>query len=123
MKLSTASTFDESKYETIGIVESAVTHSVSSLRRFWTDLMGTFGGKNEALNRKIMDARDEALDELKHKASKMGADMVIGVSLTTDVIVSNTGGEFISFAGLGTALKRKDVSGGRRKTYRKKTEK
>ena len=62
-----------------------------------------------------MKARDDALKELYAKAQDRGADLLIGVSLTTDVM-----GDFITYAGLGTALRRKDgaVGGKNRKTLK-----
>lgn len=122
MKLTTTTTFDESKYEIIGIVESVTTRAISDFRQVFAQILGTFGGRNDLLNTKFMKARDDALAALKDKAEGMGADMVIGVSLTTDVVNMN-GTEFLTYAGLGTALRRKGSSqdgGKRRKTIRKK---
>jgi uncharacterized protein YbjQ (UPF0145 family) len=122
MKLTTTTTFDESKYEVIGIVESVTTRAISDFRQVFAQILGTFGGKNDVLNTKFMKARDDALAALKDKAEGMGADLVIGVSLTTDV-VNMSGTEFITYAGLGTALRRKGSSQGgggkKRRTFRK----
>ena len=110
MKVTTTTSFDESKYEVIGLVDSVTTRAISEFRQAFAQIMGIFGGKSDLLNTKILKARDDAILELKEKASAMGADMLIGVSLTTDVV--NMGGtEFISFAGLGTALRKKGESG------------
>jgi uncharacterized protein YbjQ (UPF0145 family) len=126
MKVTTTTSFDESKYEVIGLVDSVTTRAISEFRQAFAQIMGIFGGKSDLLNTKILKARDDAILELKEKASAMGADMLIGVSLTTDVV--NMGGtEFISFAGLGTALRKKGESGAsstsgaarRRRTLRK----
>jgi len=123
MKVTTTTYFDESKYEVIGIVDSITTRAISEFRQAFAQLVGVFGGKNDALNTKFLKARDDAIAELKEKAEKMGADMLVGVSLTTDVV--NMGGtEFLTYAGLGTALRRKggseSMEGGRRRTLRKK---
>jgi uncharacterized protein YbjQ (UPF0145 family) len=126
MKVTTTTYFDESKYEVIGLVDSITTRAISEFRQAFAQLVGIFGGKNTGLNTKFLQARDDALKDLKDKAEGMGADMLIGVSLTTDVV--NMGGtEFLTYAGLGTALRRKDRSdsmegGGkkRRTTLRKR---
>lgn len=124
MKVTTTTTFDESKYTIIGIVESVTTRSISEFRQFFAQKLSIFGGKNDLLNAKFMKARDDAIAELKEKAEAMGADLLVGVSLTTNVI-SMGGIEFITYAGLGTALRRKEGSqqdGGKRRrtTLRKK---
>lgn len=124
MKLTTTTTFDESKYELIGIVESVTTRAISEFRQFFAQFLGRFGGNNDLLNNKFMKARDDALSALKDKAESMGADMVIGVSLSTGV-VNMEGTEFLTYSALGTALRRKDGSQNagkrRRVTLRKKT--
>ena len=127
MKVTTTTYFDESKYEVIGIVDSITTRSISSFRQIFSQLLGKFGGESDLLNPKFLQARDAAINQLKEKAEAMGADMLIGVSLTTDV-VNMAGTEFLTYAGLGTALRRKGSSneveqdGGRRrrKTLRKR---
>jgi uncharacterized protein YbjQ (UPF0145 family) len=120
MKATTTTYFDEAKYEIIGIVESVTTRSISEFRQNFAQILGVFGGKNDLLNTKFMKARDDAIAALKQKAEAMGADLLIGVSLTTDVV--NMGGtEFLTYAGLGTALRLKGSSGGKRRvTLRKK---
>lgn len=124
MKVSNTTYFDESKYEVIGIVDSVTTRAISEFRQYFAQLTGIFGGKNDLLNSKFLKARDDAIQELKTKAQAMDADMLIAISLTTDVV--NMGGtEFLTYSALGTALRRKDKSsdsmdGGRRRTLRKK---
>jgi uncharacterized protein YbjQ (UPF0145 family) len=127
MKVTTTTAFDESKYEVIGLVDSVTTRAISEFRQAFAQLAGIFGGKNTGLNTKFLQARNDALKDLKEKAEAMGADMLIGVSLTTDVV--NMGGtEFLTYAGLATALRRKSSSTGemegggkkRRTTLRKK---
>jgi uncharacterized protein YbjQ (UPF0145 family) len=122
MKATTTTYYDESKYDIIGIVESVTTRSISEFRQSFAQILGVFGGKNDLLNTKFMKARDDAIASLKQKAEAMGADLLIGVSLTTDVV--NMGGtEFLTYAGLGTALRLKgsSLAGGKRnKTFRKK---
>jgi uncharacterized protein YbjQ (UPF0145 family) len=125
MKATTTTTYDETKYEVIGIVESTTTRAISEFRQFFAKLLGSFGGQSDLLNAKFMKARDDAIDALKQKAERMGADLLVGVSLTTNVV--NMGGtEFLTYAGLGTALRRKsgipvEAGGKRRRTFRKKT--
>jgi uncharacterized protein YbjQ (UPF0145 family) len=123
MKATTTSYYDETKYDVIGIVESVTTRSISEFRQAFAQFLGVFGGKSSLMNTKFEKARDDAINSLKEKAEAMGADLLIGVSLTTNVI--NMGGtEFLTYAGLGTALRRKagvaPEGGKRRRTFRNK---
>lgn len=121
MKVTTTTYFDESKYEVIGIVDSINTRAISDFRQVFAQLSSIFGGKNDALNSRFLRSRNEALDELKRKAEAMGADMIVGVTLTTNTMDIG-GAEFLIYAGLGTALRSKGTEGGgkkRRTTLRK----
>ena len=120
MKATTTTYYDEAKYDVIGIVESVTTRSISEFRQSFAQILGVFGGKNDLLNTKFMKARDDAIAGLKQKAEALGADLLIGVSLTTNVV--NMGGtEFLTYAGLGTALRLKGSAptAGKRRTLRR----
>ena len=53
MKATTTTTFDETKYEVIGLVDSITTRSISDFRQAFAQLFGVFGGKNDLLNSKF----------------------------------------------------------------------
>jgi uncharacterized protein YbjQ (UPF0145 family) len=125
MKLSTATTFDESKYEVIGIVMGMQSRSLSMLREFLSSFGTVFGGKSTLFNTKMLKAREDAIDEMKKNAEAMGADMVVAIDV--DAGNSDIGGSPIfTFVATGTALRLKrgepaPVGGKRhRKTLRRK---
>ena len=53
MKATTTTTFDETKYQVIGLVDSITTRSISGFRQAFAQLFGVFGGKNDLLNSKF----------------------------------------------------------------------
>jgi uncharacterized protein YbjQ (UPF0145 family) len=117
MKTSNTTSFDESKYEVIGIVDSVITRSISSFRQSFAQFIGIFGGQNDVLNEKFLDAHNAVIQQLQKKAERMGADMLIGVSVST-TMVNMRDMEFFTFSGLGTALRLKQgapAEGGRRR--------
>jgi len=53
MKATTTTTFDETKYEVIGLIDSITTRSISDFRQAFAQLFGVFGGKSDLLNSKF----------------------------------------------------------------------
>jgi uncharacterized protein YbjQ (UPF0145 family) len=125
MKLSTASTYDDSKYDVVGIVMGMQTRSVSMIREFFASVGTIFGGKSNLINTRLLKAREDAIEELRKNAEAMGADMVVGIDVDTGSL--DLGGTPVfTFVATGTALRAKtssSITGGgkkRRITHRKK---
>ena len=122
MQVSTIPSFDTSVYEIVGIVDAVNTQAVSLLREKFASLTGIFGGENAILNKKFIDAREGALNQLKQKAKEMGAEMIVGVVLSSETITFGET-EFISHGAVGTAIRKKgampEQEAGRRRKSRK----
>ena len=104
LKLFTTHNYDENVYAPLGFVRGTMVHSVSILRDFVGNVTGIFGGINTAINKKIDDTYDEAIQELvkytKDKYPSATAIAGINVSLTEMR-------EFIICVASGTALETK----------------
>lgn len=131
MKLSTATTFDTSKYEEIGIVRGIATRSISLLRDVVSSFTSVVGGKMRLIQSRLIRGYDESIEDLQANAEKMGADMVIGIDIDIHDYAPTKNGIFAILA-TGTALRLKKsepepaaeagIEGGRRrrKTHRRK---
>jgi len=126
MKLSTGSTYDDSKYEIIGIVMGMQTRSISMFREIFASIGTIFGGKSNLINTRMIKSREDAIDELRKNAEAMGADLVIGIDVDTSSLDLG-GSPVFTFVATGTALRLKSVAasteGGNRKrriTHRRK---
>jgi len=99
--LSTLMTYDTNKYKTLGIARGINVHGVSLFRNVIGNLSSLFGGKNDAINKKVDDVYTEAIDELIKNALDMypGVTMISGVEVT----ISETKNVIICVA-TGTAL-------------------
>jgi uncharacterized protein YbjQ (UPF0145 family) len=100
--LSTLTTYDANKYKPLGIVRGLNVHGVSLFRNIIGNLSSLFGGKNDAINKKVDDVYNDAIDELVKNAMTMypGVEMISGVEVT----LSETKNVIICVA-TGTALK------------------
>jgi uncharacterized protein YbjQ (UPF0145 family) len=99
--LSTLMTYDVNKYKPVGIVRGINVHGVSLFRNIIGNLSSLFGGKNDAINKKVDDVYNDAIDELIKNAMIVypGVTMISGVEVT----LSETKNVIICVA-TGTAL-------------------
>ena len=99
--LSTLMTYDVNKYKPLGIARGINVHGVSLFRNIIGNLSSLFGGKNDAINKKVDDVYNDAIDELIKNAMNMypGVTMISGVEVT----LSETKNVIICVA-TGTAL-------------------
>ena len=62
--LSTLTSYDVYKYKPLGLVRGLNVHGVSLFRNIIGNLSSLFGGKNDAINKKVDDVYNDAIDEL-----------------------------------------------------------
>lgn len=114
MLILTTSYYNPSEYQPIGLVNGLSVHAISAIRGIFSGISGMFGNKQELLEKKFLDVREEAIASLENNAIKMGADMVVALKVET----SELGNEFVLFTATGTVLK-KIQKGGKKKVSRK----
>ena len=107
LKLFTTNNYDENEYTPLGFVRGTMVHSISILRDFVGNVTAMFGGQNSAINKKIDDTHDEAIQELiKYTISKYpSATAIAGISISLTELR-----EFIICVACGTALAPKTSS-------------
>jgi len=107
LKLFTTNNYDENAYTPLGFVRGTMVHSISILRDFVGNVTGIFGGANSAINKKIDDTHDEAIQELiKYTTAKYpSATAIAGISISLTELR-----EFIICVACGTALAPKTSS-------------
>ena len=82
--LSTLMTYDVTKYEPLGIIRGTKVHGISLFRSIVGNLSSLFGGKNDAINKKVDDVYNESIQELINGALIMypGVKMISGIEVT-----------------------------------------
>ena len=100
--LSTLMTYDVTKYEPMGIVRGTKVHGISLFRSIVGNLSSLFGGKNDAINKKVDDVYNDSIQELINGALIMypGVKMISGIDVTLSEIFEN----IIICVATGTAL-------------------
>jgi uncharacterized protein YbjQ (UPF0145 family) len=108
IKLTTAFSFSQYDVDDeLGIVTSECVFGMNIFRDFFAGLTDFFGGRSEASQKVLRDARETCLTELKKEAYELGADGVIGIDLDYSEI-SGKGKGMLFLVASGTAVKFKE---------------
>ena len=70
----------------LGIIAGEAIMGANVVRDLFASITDIVGGRSGAYESKLADAREIALEEMKDKAQRLGANAVIGVDLDYEVI-------------------------------------
>lgn len=105
IKLLTTSLVDDAKYETIGVVMGVSVRAISALRQLFSGVASIFGGRRGELEKKLIEARKEAVDEMSTNAKLAGADEVIGMHIEMSELSTGNRDGYLIVSATGTAVK------------------
>jgi uncharacterized protein YbjQ (UPF0145 family) len=110
IKLTTSFSFTNFDIEDeVGIVTSECVFGMNVFRDFFAGVSDFFGGRSNASQKVLRDARNTCLSELKKEAYELGADGVMGIDLDYSEI-SGKGKGMLFLVASGTAVKLKPKS-------------
>ena len=109
VKLTTTPTYPNLEIEEVkGVITAECVFGMNVFRDFFAGMTDFFGGRSEASQKVLRDARETCLIELKKEAYELGADGVIGIDLDYSEI-SGKGKGMLFLVASGTAVKFKVV--------------
>ncbi len=85
-----------------GIVVGEVISGVDFVKDFAAGLTNFFGGRSSSYEGELIEARDNALQEMQQRAEKMGANAVVGVDIDYEVL--GAGNNMLMVTVSGTAV-------------------
>ena len=110
VKLTTTPTYPNLDIEEVkGVITAECVFGMNVFRDFFAGMTDFFGGRSEASQKVLRDARETCLNELKKEAYELGADGVIGIDLDYSEI-SGKGKGMLFLVASGTAVKFKGES-------------
>ena len=83
-----------------GIVVGEAIMGANVVRDFFASVTDIVGGRSGAYESKLQDAREVALTEMQDRASRLGANAVVGVDLDYEVL----GQSMLMVSASGTAV-------------------
>ena len=86
-----------------GIVFGEVVSGVNFLKDFASSIRDIIGGRSNTYEKELIQARENALNELSQRAAERGADAVVGIDIDYEVLGQGNG--MLMVTASGTAVK------------------
>jgi uncharacterized protein YbjQ (UPF0145 family) len=74
-----------------GIVSGEAIMGANIVLDFFAGIRDIVGGRSAAYEKKLLEAQDMAIEEMKQRAQAMGANAVVGVDMDYEVLGSKNG--------------------------------
>ncbi len=87
----------------IGLVTGEAIMGANIFRDFMAGITDLVGGRSDAYESKLADARETAIQEMQEEARRKGADAVVGIDIDYQVLGANNG--MLMVTATGTAVK------------------
>ncbi len=85
-----------------GLVVGEVIAGVNFVKDFVAGMSDIFGGRSTTYEQELIQAREEAISEMRQRAQAMGANAVVGIDLDYEVLGQN--GSMLMVTASGTAV-------------------
>lgn len=85
-----------------GIICGEVISGVDFIKDFAAGLTNFFGGRSKSYEDELIQAREGALEELRQRAARLGANAVVGIDIDYEVL--GQGGNMLMVTASGTAV-------------------
>lgn len=82
-----------------GIVFGEVVAGVDVIKDFTAGISNFFGGRSSTYEGELIQARQNALQEMEERAREIGANAVVGVDIDYEVLGSNNGMLMVTASG------------------------
>ena len=87
-----------------GVVFGEVIAGVNFVKDFVAGLSNFFGGRSGTYEEELINARQQALDEMEQRAAQLGADAVVGVDIDYEVLGTDNGMLMVTASGTAVRL-------------------
>ena len=75
---------------------------VDFVKDFTAGLTNFFGGRSGSYEKELIEAREQAVDEMAQRAAQIGANAIIGIDIDYEVL--GQGGNMLMVTASGTAV-------------------
>ncbi len=87
-----------------GVVFGEVIAGVNFVKDFVAGLSNFFGGRSGTYEEELINARQQALNEMEQRAAQLGADAVVGVDIDYEVLGADNGMLMVTVSGTAVRL-------------------
>lgn len=104
MLLTTTPTIQGHNIETYyGIVSGEIVIGANFVKDFFASVRDFFGGRSSAYENVLIEAKEAAMKEMQERATKLGANAVVGIDFDYETLGAN--GSMMMVSCTGTAVK------------------
>ncbi|MGF1486045.1 MAG: YbjQ family protein [Prochloraceae cyanobacterium] len=89
----------------LGIVTAEVVYGSNALRDFFAGIRDFLGGRTGSYEKVFEQGQLDAIRELEERASRLGADAIVGIEVDTGTINVDQQGVLLLITATGTAVK------------------
>lgn len=86
----------------LGLVCGEVISGVDFVKDFAAGITNFFGGRSGSYEKELIEAREQAINEMAQRAAQMGANAVVGIDIDYEVL--GQGGNMLMVTASGTAV-------------------
>ena len=86
-----------------GVVFGEVISGVNFIRDFAASIRNIVGGRSGSYEEELINARNQAMNEMVDRAARLGANAVVGIDIDYEVLGENNG--MLMVTASGTAVK------------------
>ena len=87
-----------------GVVFGEVISGVNFLKDFAASIRNLVGGRSGSYEEELIAARTQAMQEMSDRASRLGADAVVGIDIDYEVLGENNGMLMVTASGTAVRL-------------------
>ena len=95
---------DKKVMEYKGIVFGEVISGINMFKDMGASLRNIFGGRSKGYEDELLAARENALEEMKTRASNLGANAIIGVKMDYEVLGADNGMLMVTCSGTAVVV-------------------
>lgn len=88
-----------------GIVFGEVVAGVNIIKDLAAGLSNFFGGRSGTYEEEIIQARQQAIEEMEQRAAQMGANAVVGVDIDYEVLGADNGMLMVTASGTAVVVR------------------
>ncbi len=87
-----------------GIIFGEVISGVNFIKDIAASFSNFFGGRSESYEKELIQARENAIQEMENRAAAMGANAVVGVDIDYEILGADNGMLMVTASGTAVVV-------------------
>lgn len=86
------------------VVFGEVIVGINFLKDFAAGLSNFFGGRSNSYENELLEARSQAIEEMKNRAEQIGANAIVGIDMDYEVLGADNGMLMVTVSGTAVVV-------------------